>query len=522
MVWRFFCGILFRKLPIRIATCNTEIEVNKVIDVLQRNRRLGSWMMLCHCAFEADYKPVNDEIAQFYKRTSIPTPNTTHDCTAILHLLRSMNNRKRLEIKLNNYASSNVIASLADVLAIKCGKLQVKSMYFHSSTLTDNDMCYLFSTAVVAIQSLKRLELNNNDIRTASFMSMLVTQSLLAHLDLSFNPLGVSGVLCLDSAMCSGTLSHLEKLILRHTLTSDQDINGALLTTLCNALSTHCHHFHYLDLSQNNLGIPGAQAIGSVLHCIATQEKGLALELRDTNLQDEGVGAFIQSLDNTSCLRSLQLSCNDIHATGASRLIDSGKLSFLSLDLSDNPLGFEISEVLIKMPVKCLSLTMCRCQLTDSPIRNIDMPQACTISSLYLDGNNFNGESIYVLTHFIYLCPKVRHLSCIQCGITSTDLRQLFLQLSKPIFSSSSVGELMIWNLRNNEVDDSGVSVLIEYLPLLRKCSHIFIDGNPASLGMQTKLQQETCVSGNCCTIIWLYKYLQVPLLVLLSVHSLF
>ena len=413
-----------------------------------------------------------------------------------------------MEIKLNNYANSKVIASLADILASKHGKLQVRSMYFRSSALTDSDMCYLFSRAAVSIRSLKYLELNNNEIRTASFMSMLVTQSLLVDLDLSFNPLGVSGIQCLESAMSSGTLSHLKALILQHTLTSDQDINGALLTTLCNAISTHCHHFHYLDLTQNNLGIPGAQAIGSVLH---RMEKSFTLKLRDTNLQDKGVGAFIESLDNSSFifLVSLQLSCNGIHAAGASRLIEvisSGKLNFICLDLSDNPLGFEKSAVLIKTldnsftSVKCSSLMMGRCQLTESPVRNIEMSQTCTILDLNLDGNNFNGESIHVLSHFMYLCPKLQLLSCCQCGITSTDLRQL-LQLSKPIFS---VGELVIWVLKDNQIDDNGISTLIEYLPSLRKCSDIFTDGNPASLEMQTTLQQEVHVrvSGDYYTMV--------------------
>ncbi len=46
-------------------------------------------------------------------------------------------------------------------------------------------------------------------------------------------------------------------LYLSDTLTGDVDINGALLTTLLQSISSHCVGLESLDLSDNNLGIPG-------------------------------------------------------------------------------------------------------------------------------------------------------------------------------------------------------------------------------------------------------------------------
>ena len=148
-----------------------------------------------------------------------------------------------------------------------------------------------------------------NEISTTTFIkaSSLTKQCLynLCNLNLSHNPLGASGIQCLEDAIRADSLSSLNELIIQHTLTSDQDINGALLIMLCDSLSTHCPHLNHFDVSDNNLGIPGAQAIGSGLHHINTQQKGFTLMLDNTELYDEGVYAFISHLHSPYCLNCL-------------------------------------------------------------------------------------------------------------------------------------------------------------------------------------------------------------------------
>ena len=58
------------------------------------------------------------------------------------------------------------------------------------------------------------------------------------------------------------------------------------------------------------------------------------------------------------------------------------------------------------------------------------MPQNNTITSLVLNGNSFAGEGMYILAGFIHLCPSLEYLYSRNCGITSDDLKPLFVEAS--------------------------------------------------------------------------------------------
>ena len=73
------------------------------------------------------------------------------------------------------------------------------------------------------------------------------------HSSLSENPLGVSGYQALESAARAGILANLKRLLLGKTLTEDADTNGALLTTLTQAVFSHCRKFSRLSLYRNNM-----------------------------------------------------------------------------------------------------------------------------------------------------------------------------------------------------------------------------------------------------------------------------
>ena len=111
----------------------------------------------------------------------------------------------------------------------------------------------------------------------------------------------------MENTIISGSLFSLRQLVTQQTLTFDQDINGALLFTLCDALSTHRPDRTYFDISHNNLGTPGAQAIGSTLHHINKQKKGFTLVLSNTELYDQGISTFASHLNLS--LSSGLLSC---------------------------------------------------------------------------------------------------------------------------------------------------------------------------------------------------------------------
>ena len=494
MIWRFSSGIIFKNL-----FANYNIEAGTFIDFLKLYDYHDydiilddATLELCHCAFEAGYKPLTKMVIE-YIQPYIPTPQNAHDCAAVLYVLENINHHDYLEVQFKDCGNSKLIVKLADILASKHGNVQVIELCLSGSHLTDNDVRHLFNRAASAFQSVQFLKLNNNEINTTTFMTASPLEMKqrfcnLYNLNLSHNPLGAIGIKYLEDAVDAGSLSSLSELIIQQTLTSDEDINGALLTTLCDALSTHCPCLNYFDVSHNNLGIPGAHAIGSALQQINQQEKGFNLMLSNTELHDEGVGAFISHLNCPCYLIRLVMSSNGITDDGASHMFQTSKLNVLwKLDLSDNPLGFEQIISLVTASSYYFSyLSLCKCWLAKYSIRNQHVaPQINTIRSLSLDENHFHEENIQILAQVMNSCPNLEVLSCCQCGITSKDFIYLLSQLS-----FSCTGQLRKWVLSDNEIDDSGISALIEYLTLFsRSQSYLFqFDGNPVSFEMQRKL----------------------------------
>ncbi len=87
-------------------------------------------------------------------------------------------------------------------------------------------------------------------MRTTSLTSFMHTScTSLRQLDLSHNPLGVSGIQSLETAVQSGALTNLKGLWLSNTLTDDADVNGALLTTLLQSIASHCARLKILTVS---------------------------------------------------------------------------------------------------------------------------------------------------------------------------------------------------------------------------------------------------------------------------------
>ena len=428
----------------------------------------------------------------------------------------------------------------------------MKILNLSGSKLTDKTLGDLFHRASAAFQSLEDLDLSCNRIGVESIKSTTTAlikspSSGLWCLDLSHNSPEVSELQALEDAVRGGSLPNLRELNLRGSLTSDADINGSLLE----ALSFHCPLLGELSLSQNNLGVPEISALARIISqhrnvvshsprdgtpnliSAGFRPQQFNLNLDTTKLSDKGLSTFIESLESPCHFRELHLKGNGIHATGVScltgstclgKIVMQGALSLLCLD--DNPLGLEgtvaIGRMLSSSHCQLRQVTLSRCQLTtaggglpNTNCPNLDynvtsevvrdvgqqlcqMPQNNTIKWLYLDGNSFTGEGIYVLAGFMYLCPCLDKLSSSHCRITSDDLEQILDKLAQIKVSSPSVCyKLMCWNLSNNEIDDSGVSVLLDHLPLLfpnldyTPIIGVFLYDNPVSSEMMRRMNEE-------------------------------
>ena len=445
MVWRFFFGINFNREFNGDKTSFTQ----KTLECVACDQTYH--LSLCHCAFEANSDFIIKKVTQYlvmhrplYNMVNFGYPCSAHDCSAMLYVIANLQECDYgLVVDFSN-ATENQIKELMDILASKKGKLWISK------------------------------------------------------LDMSGNRLTVSSLEALESAVRSDVLAKLNNLYLMGSLTSDADTNAKLLATL----SGHCPNLKDLDLSNNNLGVPGASALAK-LHVSGR------LYLNNTNLGDKGLTILVKSL---KVISRLELADNDIHASGVSCLADavcSGELKLVlgqewlkdNVILNNNPLGLEGTIALGKMlnnssnHCKLCLVHLSKCDLTTAGggLPNTDfisceavgqqlcqMPQTNSIVELILDHNNFTGDGIHILAGFMHLCPAMKYLNTSDCGITSDDLIWLLGKLKSS--SSGLCSELKQWDLCDNQIDGRGVSALIDHLPSLLPrlwCYSYMFDNNP-------------------------------------------
>jgi Ran GTPase-activating protein (RanGAP) involved in mRNA processing and transport len=287
--------------------------------------------------------------------------------------------------------------------------------------------------------------------------------------------------------------------------------------------SGHLCSLELLDLSRNtcNLGAPGGKALGKILSDLHLH----TLILTETMFGDEGVAAFIKSLTEGLYmhnnlkdavlheLRDLYMDNNGIQAAGISCLAKSVctgilKLKYGYFTLANNPLGLEGVIDVVKMLTSdhfqaYIDLSGCQLTTAGGSATNHDCNAVgvqqliCSqqlqathsnLMTLVVDNNNFSGEGIHILATFIYTCQEnVYDLSCRGCGITSNDLKQLLVLLSE---LKLTLLYLDSWDLGDNDIDDDGVSALIQHLSIFPRLSFTTLDGNiRISPGMLTTLK---------------------------------
>ena len=123
--------------------------------------------------------------------------------------------------------------------------------------MSDKDVADLFKRASASFTALDELFLYQNNFTDIMSSFMHTSCTSLTELKLPCNPLGVSGIQSLETAVQSGALINLKILELSNTLTDDADVNGALLTTLLQSIASHCARLLILDISDNSLDLPG-------------------------------------------------------------------------------------------------------------------------------------------------------------------------------------------------------------------------------------------------------------------------
>ncbi len=514
MLWRFYFGISFQSsqaVSIKLQKC--------LFGELLYSQKLT----ICHCALESQNENVTCFVAELLGAGELRliNPRNVNDCFAMINVIINTQDSKSVVIDLVNCNLSDThIIFLSDALVSKCEKLQIEELNLSDNKVTDKGINLLIQKTPDVFSSLKMLDLSNNKIGGKGIGTVLTTLAstnsgvtCLTGISLWYNPLGISGFKVLEKAIRDDSLVKLEMLHLQGSLTDDIDTNSAILISFTEALLAHCPAFEYIDLSENALGVAGASAIGAAISQLAHRTVGFGISLNEAKLGDEGVSAFVQSLNGTCPLSVLAMKGNDIHSAGGSYLAEaiiSGQLQLITestlhseLSLDKNPLGVEgvlaIGNMLSSSHCQLSRLSLSECQLATTTSCNLGGDateelvdsvgkQLCelqpneTITQLFVDGNSFTDKGIYIFAGLIRSCTSIKDIFSNNCKITSDGLTNLLDYLAG-LEASSSIkvcSMLDTWHLRENILDDSGACSLVEHqLSLLNTAQCIDIYDNP-------------------------------------------
>ena len=416
---------------------------------------------------------------------SFSIATTPHDCVAVFHVLQHTTHCSNMEIRLNYCGlTDKLLKKLTDILFCVGSDVQVAQLSLTNNKITGNGITDLFSRASTSFSSLEGLYLSNNSIVNISLLYLSCNR--ITNLLLTNNPLGVCGIQSLETAVQSGVLVNLRWLNLSNTLTDDADINVALLATLSPSIASHCPHLRLLDLSRNNLGVPGAGGLGE-LFASNTSTLGLVESIGNTSAEIAAFGVShnpypLYFSNNPVAVRhefKLALNNANINAEVVASLNISSKPSCdCTLSLNDNPLGYDGLLAIFRMlssetcPITELSLgntyltiadnTDYQCQSLNTS--NVLGPafDSSRLTKLHLHDNNFSGDRALILAECVRVCKSLKWLYCWNCSLASSEVINILDHLESTTHIS-----LRWWDLSNNFINDEGVNALIERLPRL-------------------------------------------------------
>ncbi len=352
---------------------------------------------LCHVAFEALDPRFSAKVCKMYGRTLLDDAfYTPFDCVARFYVLRHAEKCDDMRIKIIQCAiDDKLLKELTDILSNANGKLEVQLLFLEGTKkLSDKGVTDLFKRASAAFTALERLSLGDNNFTNVMPSFMHTSCTSLTDLCLSHNPLGVSGIQFLETAVQSGVLINLEDLELDNTLTDDADVNGALLTILLQSIASHCARLKILTVSDNNLGLPG---LCSVVENIPLRLKSIYLS--DTHLTScTDVTCDMLNILHPNSLTKIDLSMNGSIFGGTSGTLLLAK--FLQ--------AFQSLEYLY---CSCCSLTSADIIMLIHHLKSANV--ICkNLNKLYLSNNSIDDEGVIALIECLpELFPSLENLS---------------------------------------------------------------------------------------------------------------
>ena len=478
MVWRFVFGLGCKK---KMSYSRKVICLNdEVVDQFLKNQKYRS-LMLCHCSMESSddsvcSKSANQINGQFGEYSSSIAHNRL-DCIAVFCVLRQTLFCSRIQLNLFDCGlNDRMLKDLADIFSSAGSNLQFEMLSIRGNKLTDKGIADLLCRASASLSSLESLSFSFTQRSSGidNIIPLLSSFHYLTSLYVSDSPLGVSGIQSLEVAIQARTFIDLKWLSLSNTLTDDADINGALLATLLPSIASHCPHLLHLELSKNNLGVPGASAVGELI--TNNNRSKMGLDLSDTSINAKAVAALFPPARHSEpcCLEHLFLDENPIGYDG---LLAIFRMLRIRTHIFLNSLI--LKDIDLTTPVT-----------TESQyVLNLGPSFKSRLTELCIHDNNFSGDNVLILAECVRVCMSLEHLSCSNCSLTSSEVTALLDHLKHSGFISHK--NLQSWYLSDNSIDDEGVNALIESIPkLFPSLVDFFLDDNPVSDKVEKKLEE--------------------------------
>lgn len=344
IVWRFFFGISFDKDL--VAVDRPQLNLHSIVDKFLKSGPING-SLLCQCAFEANCNEIDIKLVDTLGDFGSVCPTSTLDCVAMIRMISKLKSYStdvlNLHLRQCRLGEREVIL-LGEALAGVDRHMKVQRLDLHENHLNDASISYLFTSASSALKHLADFNIGSNCLSGEVIALFMSYTSYLKRLNLCYNPLETSSLKLLADSLQSSLLPNLRSLDLKGSLSPDADVNSVLLALLVQAL-VNCSELQSLDLSSNNLGVPGALAIGEYLPPLTKSSKwkgSFSLYLNEVNLGNEGLSAFLQGPFHGNKMENLELNNNNINAAGLISLLEAiqdQKFRLSSLSLAGNPLG---------------------------------------------------------------------------------------------------------------------------------------------------------------------------------------
>ena len=404
MVWRFMFGL---------ASKHNVSRSDKVIsleDVLMDQFLVGkkfNKFALCRMSFETLDPSFAVRVSIMFGKDLLNSDYySPFDCMARFYILRYVERCNNIVIRIGNCGiNDRLLKELTDILSNANGKLQVRYLSLQQTKLSDKSVADLFKIASAAFTDLDHLSLYQNNFTDVMSSFIHTSCTSLTQLHLSHNPLGVSGIQLLETAVQSGAFINLELLGLSNTLTEDADVNGALLTTLLQSIASHCCRVLTLFLYDNNLGLPGLFSIKENIP-LRLNEIGLRITNFTTLLHSESqytVNCEMLNINPPNSLTKMNLIGSNFSGAAGTLLLANIFRAFQSLEkLNCSDCSLTSADIIMLIHHLKSANVICK-----------------SLNWLYLSNNSIDNEGVIALTECLpELFPRLKVIGIVyQAGV---------------------------------------------------------------------------------------------------------